>query len=476
MATLLKDINLGTGSGIDAANDFSYSVGNITYFVATDNGTTYELWKTDGTTAGTIKLTNQGGTSNGIGQWNAVNGKYVFSMSNSNTVGRELYVTDGTLAGTSLLSNINAGAGSGINTSIDFSYSNGSTMYFVATNNGTTYELWKTDGTTAGTIKLTNQGGTSNGIGQWNAVNGKYVFSMSNSNTVGRELYVTDGTLAGTSLLSNINAGAGSGINTSIDFSYSNGSTMYFVATNNGTTYELWKTDGTTAGTIKLTNQGGTSNGIGQWNEVNGKFVFSMSNSSTVGRELYVTDGTLAGTSFLSNINAGTGSGINTANDFSYSNGSTMFFVATNNGTNYELWKTDGTAIGTVKASNIGGTSNGIGQWNLVNGNYIFSMSNPGTYGRELWVLTGIATMSEELKDPFGWFPYPNPFNDKLYIRTEKSLQNEVYKISDNSGRNVLSGYISDNENSIQVNTLSSGLYFLELGEPRKQTFKVVKQ
>jgi ELWxxDGT repeat protein len=471
--SILKDINLGTGSSLLGSGDFNYCDGSSMYFVATTNGNTFELWKTNGTLAGTIKLSNISSTANTVGQWNALNGKYIFSMLNAATVGRELYYTDGTAAGTSILKDINVGTGSSLLGSGDFNYCDGSTMYFVATTNGNTFELWKTNGTLAGTIKLSNISSTANTVGHWNALNGKYIFSMLNAATVGRELYYTDGTAAGTSILKDINVGTGSSLLGSGDFNYCDGSSMYFVATTNGNTFELWKTNGTLAGTIKLSNIGSTANTVGHWNALNGKYIFSMLNAATVGRELYYTDGTAAGTSILKDINLGTGSSLLGSADFNYSDGTTMYFVSTSNGTTFELWKTNGTNLGTTSISNIMASNNNLGQWQNVSGKYIFSLINSATIGRELWYFQSIPSTVFESKPDEQLVVFPNPFNESINIRTTSSFYPNDLKVYDILGEEILRLKLTEDYNSINLSSLKPGCYILKIAD---QKLKIIKQ
>ena len=88
---------------------------------------------------------------------------------------------------------------------------------------------------------------------------------------------------------------------------------------------------------------------------VNGTLFFSA-RSSANGRELWKSDGTAAGTQLVKDIRTGSGSGYY-SNSSSPSDltavGSTLYFSA-NDGTNgRELWKSDGTASGTQLVKDI---------------------------------------------------------------------------------------------------------------------------
>src|SRR5262249_5791385 len=123
--------------------------------------------------------------------------------------------------------------------------------------------------------------------------------------------------------------------------------------------YELWKSDGTAAGStlVKDIFPGGIS-GYGYYpnssypshlTNVNGTLFFE-DNDGTHGNELWKSDGTAAGTVLVKDINPGS-SGSNPT-DLTNVNG-TLFFEATDGTHGYELWKSDGTATGTVMVKDI---------------------------------------------------------------------------------------------------------------------------
>ena len=71
---------------------------------------------------------------------------------------------------------------------------------------------------------------------------------------------------------------------------------------------------------------------------------------------------------------------------------------------------------------------------------------------------------------------YPNPTNGVIYLNTDANFIGQSYIIIDNLGRQVLSGKISSLNTVIEVNTLSKGIYLLNLGEMKKQNFKVIRE
>src|SRR3954471_11502707 len=80
-------------------------------------------------------------------------GGAAFFAATNNGVGRELYKTDGTPAGTTLVKDINPGPnGSDPSSLIDV---NG-TLFFIATFAYNDKQLWKSDGTAAGTVRVSD--------------------------------------------------------------------------------------------------------------------------------------------------------------------------------------------------------------------------------------------------------------------------------------------------------------------------------
>ena len=106
--TLLKDINPGAASS--SPTDFT-TVGGTTYFAANDGVHGDELWKSNGTAAGTVLVADidpGSGSSNPTDLTN-VNGTLFFAA-NDGVHGNELWKSNGTAAGTVLVKDINPGS------------------------------------------------------------------------------------------------------------------------------------------------------------------------------------------------------------------------------------------------------------------------------------------------------------------------------------------------------------------------------
>jgi ELWxxDGT repeat protein len=145
--SLVKDLVPGKESSW--INEFKELNGQL-YFTA---GST--LWKTDGTDAGTELIYTFTGFS--ILSLTTYNNKLYF-IANDSIVGPELWTSDGTAAATMMVKDIFPGAQGGLyypSTGLTVSSSrlrafNGK-LYFAANDGVHGFELWSTDGTSAGT-------------------------------------------------------------------------------------------------------------------------------------------------------------------------------------------------------------------------------------------------------------------------------------------------------------------------------------
>jgi ELWxxDGT repeat protein len=146
---MLADIN---AMGLSSSPQFLTTIGSTLFFSATDATNGRELWKSDGTTAGTVLVKD---IRNGVSGSNPryltnVNGTLYFNAYDD-TNASELWKSDGTIAGTVLVKDINNGVN---HSSPRYLINVNGTLYFNADNGTNGSELWKSDGTTAGTVLI----------------------------------------------------------------------------------------------------------------------------------------------------------------------------------------------------------------------------------------------------------------------------------------------------------------------------------
>tara|TARA_B100000768_G_scaffold8221_1_gene8658 strand:+ start:518 stop:1147 length:630 start_codon:yes stop_codon:yes gene_type:complete len=71
---------------------------------------------------------------------------------------------------------------------------------------------------------------------------------------------------------------------------------------------------------------------------------------------------------------------------------------------------------------------------------------------------------------------FPNPTNDLITIKGDKTISGELYTVKDQFGKQVLSGKLSNATTTVDIRQLATGIYFFQIGEHKRETFKVVKK
>ena len=145
--SLVKDINQ-TSNTFEGSADRNTEVNGILYFSALTPTTGQELWKSDGTNAGTNMIKDILPGKNGSNPMliTNVNGT-IFLVAYDGVNGIELWKTDGTATGTTLVKDIVTGP---VGSSIQSMTNVNGTLFYPANDNINGSELWKRDGTAAG--------------------------------------------------------------------------------------------------------------------------------------------------------------------------------------------------------------------------------------------------------------------------------------------------------------------------------------
>ena len=338
----IKDIRPGNSFPFD----FTVS-GTKLFFIAYDD-INIGLWVTDGTTAGTIKLTPSTGPANTSFEIAAYNNKVYFSY-NDGINGYELWVSDGTAAGTGLFKDLYVGS-AGSNPRY-FTVANNK-LFFMADNIDGDRRMFASDGSAAGTFVVRNNFCTLfNGLETFAILNDEIYFTSDGGVNFPYGMWKSDGTLAGTVLVKpNIVSTSGG------NFTVLNNK-LFFNADDGINGSELWATDGTAAGTnivINLRPDGGgifSSGAPFNFITFNNKIYFTASDD-THGAELFSSDGTAAGTQIVKDMEPGTQGSVPQQSVIYNGN---LYFSCYNGNATVGLWKSDGTEAGTTLIKQGGG-------------------------------------------------------------------------------------------------------------------------
>ncbi|NMO14372.1 hypothetical protein HPC49_02685 [Pyxidicoccus fallax] len=394
--------DLWPGAGDSQASNFFAWKGRL-YFQATPRAGVLGLYKTDGTSVGTVELKT----------WDGYADEYPFSrldpVSLENLLafhveppagGVELWRTDGTVAGTRLLEPLRPGTtqtsqASLLNLGILDGY-----VFFLASEDGGDLSLWKSDGTPTGTSRVKTFANTEverfaeSAPGQ--RVGTSLYFALKDG-THGEELWRTDGTEAGTVRVKDIAPGEeGSDPSNLVEL----GGALLFT-TGDYDPMRLWKSDGTEAGTVQVVPEGPEvplteAHGF---TKLGARVLFAAKDAQE--RDvLWTTDGTPTGTQALKTFEADDGFSSTWVDEVTSAGGLVYFsvteFTDAPMAAPVHLWKSDGTAAGTVRVSPQAFRS--IEQLAWVNGHLYFSGEDE-THGAELWVSDGTAAGTRMLVD-----------------------------------------------------------------------------
>jgi uncharacterized repeat protein (TIGR01451 family) len=408
---LLADLNPGTGSAYffngpsDAQN--SVVVGGLWYFTAYTAGSDFEIWTSDGTAAGTRKLKEINdqatsfpfftfvGTLFGTRLLGDLGGTLLFGADDG-PARFDLTRTDGTAAGTAKVSDGTPGTASYFPS---YFTPLGGALLYSGEDGVHGSELWRSDGTSAGTFMIKDldpASSSSTGLPRWMTVLGsKVVFAGPIE-----ALWTTDGTNPGTQPV-------GASVHLVGPPLPFGGALLFDGADSSGN--ELWRTDGTLAGTTRLLDiaAGPDSSSPSPLISAGGFAYFSAATPAT-GRELWKTDGTPAGTSLVKDILPGPGDGASLGESTEEvffgttwaALGNRVLFPGDDGISGEEPWISDGTSSGTLPLTDLHpGAQGSEPRWITAAAGRIFFAADDGTHGRELWVTDGTPGGTELLAD-----------------------------------------------------------------------------
>jgi ELWxxDGT repeat protein len=203
------------------------------------------------------------------------------------------------------------------------------------------------------------------------------------------ELWKSDGTGAGTFQVKNI----GIGVDSDPYYLVYGEGVLYFSAYTDTEGRELWKSDGTQAGTVMVKDivPDFGSSAPEDLAFFDGKLYFSA-DDGIHGRELWQSDGTATGTMLLKDINP---LGPSDPEEL-YATNFNLYFRADDGDYGAELWQSDGTTIGTVRITDIaaGALASSPSQFTRAGTLLYFTADDYSLYGEELWALPLDISMS----------------------------------------------------------------------------------
>jgi len=491
---LVKDINPNfasdlfssmTQAGADGLKYENHVYKDKLYFYADDGIHGMELWVRDATNAGTNMLYE---FNPGLIGWDFTDYKVpdfcemnnlLYMNAGNLTNGNELWVTDGTTGGTQEVIDLNPGT---VSSNPSFLTEYHGKLYFTATDGTHGWELYCSDGTSAGTQLVSDMipgvrgifddgTGTSSIHPHFTVAGGLLYFQGDDAGGIGaaqRHWWRTDGTAAGTFR-----------IETTLfpydaeDAAVDLNGVFYFESYDAGFGGELWKSDGSVAGTTQVTMNNGLLVRTAMVTLGNYIYFNGADNDST---GLAQTDGTTAGSAWSFGVQDVVPFQVKYPAIYN----DNLFFAMS--------WYPDGGMDQTTRLVQTNGTRNNTVIYPIaqprtkiipLGNDFVFYGSDTIVRINQLFdtflfrltptVLPGGAGVGfTETKSNKNISCYPNPASDKITIRSnEFDLRGAMVSIVDVTGKLVYSTKLgADNFSSVVLNiptSLSNGFYILEI-------------
>ncbi len=264
----------------------------------------------------------------------------VFFSAQTGGGSRHPWVTDGTVAGTLRLAGPN-----GLQSVGNAGYAGVGRHACFSALGVEGWEPWCSDGTIEGTRLLADiaPGAASSNPAAWTST-GSLAFFVATDGEAGQELWVTDGSSAGTRMVADIKAGPESSMPQALS---SLGERVVFFADDGVHDYELWGSDGTSQGTMLLADivpSGPAHFSLLKWGVASGRFYFVSRGVTPPG--LWASDGTPEGTRRLADMVLD-GREVNANHYTSFGRGCAFLGALRGAEGQLAVYVTDGTAEGT---------------------------------------------------------------------------------------------------------------------------------
>jgi ELWxxDGT repeat protein len=428
-------LSVAYNNGESSAPTLGAEIGGALVFTACD-GQQRSFWRTtaDGAAvplAGTLAIGCVSGQSNeDLGPF-AVAGGFAYAARSGS-----IYRTDGTDAGTRLLISL---PNSSASPQKPFAFRG--EVLFPALHHERGLSFWTLDGTPAGTVPRFTLPQIFT-IDHLAVVGPEFYFSVRDSPSA-NGLWRSDGTAAGTRRITE----ASVTFSDRLEFTRAGGA-VYFLARQPSDGNVLWRSDGTAAGTAPVPRPADGFQGLGSdpkgLAELGGALLyFSRLDSRSSRQGLFRTDGTAAGTTLIAAL------GPLAPEPFGFPQrpltstarlGNRLYFAGTPTGAGPgvggELWATDGTAAGTVLIKDIApGSRSSFPHFLTVVGGRLFFAANDGVHGFEVWESDGTAAGTRLVLDiaPGGSSSHPEKFivaGDRLYFTADDGVSGrEVWSL-----------------------------------------------